>query len=196
MTIVPPPSSTWCAGAPGLLELLNRQVIDAEHFDALADQMFGAGLGHADVIGVELRRTPQPRIEVLMSTRTSSDRLIRTARPGRCPCGTGSRRPAPGRSAFPAAAGRRRPRRRKNDEARRRGCPRARSCAGRDVRALTARDSLDRFETERGVPGIVWEEASRGTETSMSFMTKAQPQGNADDSTRSRRPRRDDIRLT
>ena len=62
MTIVPPPSSTWCAGRARRLELLDRQVVDADHLDAVLDQMPGARLGHADVVRVELRRAPQPRV--------------------------------------------------------------------------------------------------------------------------------------
>src|SRR2546422_11449661 len=35
-------------GRPRLLEFLDRQVVDADHLDAMFDQMSCAGLGHAD----------------------------------------------------------------------------------------------------------------------------------------------------
>src|ERR1700748_3722967 len=44
------------------LELLDRQVVHADDFDAMLDQMFRARFGDADIVGVELWRTPQPRV--------------------------------------------------------------------------------------------------------------------------------------
>src|SRR2546427_10634225 len=43
-------------GGAGLPELFDRQIIDSDQLDAMIDQMFRAGLGHAQVIGMELGR--------------------------------------------------------------------------------------------------------------------------------------------
>jgi len=44
---------------------LDREVVHADHLDAVLDEVRGARPGHADVVGVELGVAPQPRVRGL-----------------------------------------------------------------------------------------------------------------------------------
>ena len=49
-------------GSAGFLELFDRQIVDADDFDAVGDQVLRAGRGDANVILMKVGRSPQARV--------------------------------------------------------------------------------------------------------------------------------------
>src|SRR5262245_45640281 len=49
----------------GLLEFLDREIVDADDLDAMLDQVSRAGFAQTDIVGVEIGRPPETRVRRL-----------------------------------------------------------------------------------------------------------------------------------
>src|SRR5581483_7056407 len=137
------------------LVLLDRQVVHADHLDAMIDQVPGGALRDADVVGAELGRSPQTRVggldeepHVLREVEVLEIRRLDAA----ARCDLDDARPPEQhleRQRLGAEA--------LIEEVPRRIDVRAGVGAhvdGRDVRALAARDPLDRLQAEGGIARV------------------------------------------